>query len=145
MKLNQSQISLVQASFAKVAPISGKAAQIFYSRLFELDPSLRKLFKGDIEAQGKKLMSMIAAAVKGLNNLPGLVPVLQNLGRRHTGYGGEGKRLCHGGASAHLDARKGFGKRIYPGSAPSMDCRLHRDCRHDERSRNSKWHNGFDD
>ena len=61
--------SLVQTSFAKVAPIAEQAAALFYGRLFEMDPSLRPLFKGDIREQGRKLMNMIAFYVLGLDAL----------------------------------------------------------------------------
>ena len=84
--MNQNHISLVQDSFTKVAPIADIAAAMFYKRLFELDPALSKLFKGDMQEQGRKLMTMIGAAVRGLDNVEKLVPVLQNLGRRHAGY-----------------------------------------------------------
>jgi hypothetical protein len=36
---------LVQVSFEKVAPIADVAAELFYKKLFELDPSLRKRIK----------------------------------------------------------------------------------------------------
>jgi len=36
--------------------------------------------------QKKKLMTMITAAVAGLNDLNALVPVVQALGRRHRAY-----------------------------------------------------------
>ncbi len=78
---------LVQESFKKVAPISEKAAEIFYGKLFELDPSLKPLFKGDIVEQGRKLMKVLGTAVAGLNNLEALIPVVKDLGRRHVGYG----------------------------------------------------------
>ena len=81
------QKALVQASFAQVAPIREVAADLFYGRLFELDPSLRPLFRGDIKEQGAKLMMMIATAVKGLDRLEAIVPAVQALGRRHAGYG----------------------------------------------------------
>ena len=61
------QISIVQRSFAQVAPIAEAAAEMFYRRLFELDPSLTRLFKGDMKQQGHKLMQMIGAAVRGLD------------------------------------------------------------------------------
>ena len=85
--MNPEQITLVQKSFAKVAPIADTAAALFYRRLFELDPTLNKLFKGDMQAQGKRLMAMIAMAVKGFDNLEVLVPLVKQLGARHTGYG----------------------------------------------------------
>ena len=81
------QIDLVQESFRKVLPIAEIAADMFYARLFELDPSLRKLFKGDMKRQGGMLMSMIASAVRGLKDPNALIPVLTALGRRHVGYG----------------------------------------------------------
>lgn len=85
--MESTQIKLVQESFAKVAPIAEAAAAMFYQRLFELDPSLSKLFKGDMKAQGLKLMTMIAAAVRGLDDIEKLVPVLRQLGARHGNYG----------------------------------------------------------
>lgn len=85
--ITAAQKDLVQSTFAKVAPIAPQAAEIFYNKLFELDPALKPLFKGDITEQGTKLMTMLAAAVKGLDDLGALVPVVQDLGRRHTGYG----------------------------------------------------------
>ncbi|MBB3697961.1 MULTISPECIES: globin family protein [Flammeovirga] len=89
--ITSQQKKLVQNTFAMVAPISDKAAEIFYTKLFELDPSLRPLFKTDIKEQGKKLMTMLAAAVNGLNDLDALVPVVQDLGRRHVVYQVEDK------------------------------------------------------
>lgn len=81
------QISLVQDSFTKVAPIADTAAELFYKRLFETDPTASKLFKGDMKEQGRKLMQMIGVAVKGLNKLDTIVPAVQALGKRHAGYG----------------------------------------------------------
>ncbi|KQB42151.1 Globin domain-containing protein [Flavobacterium daejeonense] len=87
--MEQKTIALVQESFEKVKPIAPTAAKIFYSKLFELDPALKPLFpSGDeaMEAQGNKLMMMLSSAVAGLSNLEMLVPVLQNLGKRHVEY-----------------------------------------------------------
>ena len=77
----------IQESFAKVEPIAETAATLFYHKLFELDPDLRALFKGDMKAQGDKLMEMIGVAVQGLSNLNALIPELEALGRRHVEYG----------------------------------------------------------
>ncbi|MGK4007501.1 globin family protein [Sorangium sp. So ce1036] len=79
-------IELVQRSWAKVMPISDAAAALFYDRLFQMDPSVRALFKNDMGEQKKKLMQTLAVAVDGLSNLSKLVPVLQALGVRHHGY-----------------------------------------------------------
>jgi hemoglobin-like flavoprotein len=85
--MNTSQKVLVQTSFAQVRPIAETAAALFYRRLFELDPTLRPLFKGDLKEQGRKLMDMLRMAVKGLDRPEALLPALAALGRRHAGYG----------------------------------------------------------
>lgn len=85
--MTEKQIELVQTSWEKCIPIADTAASIFYARLFELDPSLKALFSSDIKEQGKKLMTMITTAVRGLNNLEGIVGAVQAMGKRHTGYG----------------------------------------------------------
>ena len=84
--LTRRTIQLVQSSWAKVFPISDAAAALFYERLFEMEPSVRPMFKADITEQKKKLMQTLSVAVDGLNNLDKLVPILQNLGARHAGY-----------------------------------------------------------
>ena len=81
------QKDLVQTSFEKVKPIADTAAALFYGRLFDLDPKLERLFKGDLEGQGRKLMHMIGLAVKGLNHPAELLPLLHELGERHAAYG----------------------------------------------------------
>lgn len=81
------QIELVKSSWAKVVPIKDTAAELFYTQLFTLDPALKPLFKGDMKEQGRKLMSMIAVAVNALDKLDTIVPAVQDLGKRHVGYG----------------------------------------------------------
>ncbi len=85
--ISQAQKRLVQTTFAKIAPIAEAAAELFYNKLFELDPGLEALFTTDIKEQGKKFMASLTLAVKGLDNLDELVPVVQGLGRRHADYG----------------------------------------------------------
>jgi hemoglobin-like flavoprotein len=85
--LTATQKSLVQNSFATIVPIADDAAALFYQRLFELDPSLQGMFRGNMIEQRKKLMQMLTAAVKGLDRIEQLVPVVQDLGRRHIHYG----------------------------------------------------------
>ena len=79
---------LLKHTWEKVVPISETAAELFYGKLFELDPELKPLFaNSDMKEQGKKLMQMIGAAVKGLDSLGELVPAVQGLGKRHVKYG----------------------------------------------------------
>jgi hemoglobin-like flavoprotein len=81
------QIELVQASFQTVQPIADQAAHRFYSRLFQIDPALRRMFHGDMGEQGRKLMQVLGAGVGALRQADRILPVLEDLGRRHAGYG----------------------------------------------------------
>ena len=83
------QIELVQSTWKLVEPIAEQAATLFYNKLFELDPNLKPLFHTEMGEQGKKLMQMMATAVKGLDNLDAIIPAVQQLGKRHVGYGVE--------------------------------------------------------
>ena len=108
------QIALVRSSFAEVSPIADSAAKLFYSRLFELDPSLRPLFRNSLDAQGSKLMNMIAGAVCLLDQPEKLLPVVRNLGRRHTGYGVEDGHYETVGAALLWTLEKGLGAAFTP-------------------------------
>jgi hemoglobin-like flavoprotein len=81
------QVQLVQNSWEQVVPIADDAAELFYGRLFELDPSLKPLFKGDMKEQGRKLMKIITMVVRGLQKFDQLKLHVWQLGRRHTAYG----------------------------------------------------------
>lgn len=104
------QIELVQESFTKVLPIAPAAAELFYGRLFELDPALRPLFKRDMKEQGRMLMMMIAGAVRGLSNPPALIPVLKDLGARHVGYGVQERHYDTVGQALIWTLQKGLGE-----------------------------------
>ncbi|AXQ29191.1 hemin receptor [Solimonas sp. K1W22B-7] len=81
------QIKNVQVSFERIAPYSAQAAELFYRRLFMLDPALRPLFREDLVRHGQQLMDALAWAVRGLQDRAGLIASIQALGQRHAGYG----------------------------------------------------------
>jgi len=108
------QIDLVQKSFADVKPIARAAAELFYQRLFTLDPALRTMFKGDMAKQGQMLMSMIGAAVAGLRNLETLAPVVRKLGARHVGYGVRTEHYATVGTALIWTLEKGLGEKFTP-------------------------------
>jgi hemoglobin-like flavoprotein len=86
--MHPSDIALVQSTWEQVLPIADTAAQLFYGKLFELDPSLRGMFaQTNMAEQRKKLMQIIGVAVRGLDRLGELLPAIEALGRRHSGYG----------------------------------------------------------
>jgi len=106
------QKDLVQANWKDVEPISETAAELFYGRLFELDPALKSMFKGDVKEQGKKLMQMIGVAVHGLDNLGELTPAVAALGKRHVGYGVEESHYSTVGAALLWTLEKGLGEKF---------------------------------
>jgi len=81
------QIELVKKTWVMVVPIADTAAELFYGRLFELEPSYRAMFKHDMSEQGKKLMKTINIAVDALDDVEPLVPTLKQMGADHAGYG----------------------------------------------------------
>jgi hemoglobin-like flavoprotein len=103
------QVGLVQESWQRVAPIKDEAAQLFYNRLFELDPNLRALFKGDLAEQRRKLMAMLGAAVSSLGRPDALLPILRELGRKHTGYGVQPRDYDTVGAALLWTLEQGLG------------------------------------
>lgn len=115
MTITPEQKQLVRDTWEQVAPISDRAAELFYGRLFELDPTLRQLFaSSDMKAQGKKLMQMLAVAVKGLDNLDQLVVAVESLGRRHMVYGVKDIHYDTVGAALLWTLERGLGEAFIP-------------------------------
>lgn len=112
--LTSLEVELVQQSWAKVSPIADQAADLFYGRLFELDPSLRSMFPDDMSEQKKKLMTMIGVAVGGLTKLEEIVPAVQSLGKRHTGYGVKDEHYDTVGSALVWTLGQGLGEEFSP-------------------------------
>jgi hemoglobin-like flavoprotein len=112
--MDQESIRLVQQTWKQVDPIREQAAALFYGRLFELDPSLRPLFKGDMAEQGRKLMNMLATAAMGLDRLDGIVGEVQALGRRHVAYGVQDAHYDTVGAALLWTLEQGLGDAFTP-------------------------------
>ena len=85
--LTDDDIYLVQSSFGQIESISESAASLFYSRLFELNPNLKRLFHSDLKEQGTKLMNALSFIVLGLTDLNKIIPAAESLAIRHNGYG----------------------------------------------------------
>jgi hemoglobin-like flavoprotein len=103
------QINLVQTSFAKVVPIADAAAQIFYARLFEIAPEVRRLFPKDLAGQGKKLMATLAVVVNGLRRPETIIPAAQQLAVRHLDYGVQQDHYVPVGSALIYTLQKGLG------------------------------------
>src|SRR5215216_5310266 len=112
--MTNEQIKLVQDSFRQVGPIAEIAAQLFYARLFELDPDLELLFKGNLTEQGRQLMQMLGVAVNSLDRMEQLLPVVRSLGTRHGVYGVRDKDYDTVGHALLWTLRKGLGEAFTP-------------------------------
>jgi hemoglobin-like flavoprotein len=103
------QVTLVQTSFAQVAPIADQAATMFYDRLFETAPHVKPLFKGDMVEQRRKLIAMLAAVVSGLGDLSSILPAASALAKRHVGYGVEAGDYVSVGQALLWTLERGLG------------------------------------
>jgi hemoglobin-like flavoprotein len=104
------QVKFVQESFAKVAPISETAAELFYGRLFEIAPQVKTMFPTDMTEQRKKLMATLAVVVNGLGNLESILPAASALATRHVSYGAKKEHYPVVGAALLWTLEKGLGE-----------------------------------
>lgn len=103
------QKELVQKTWVMVVPIADTAAELFYGRLFELEPEYKAMFKNDMTEQGKKLMKTINIAVEALDDVEPLIPVLKKMGADHAGYGVKDRDYNVVGAALLWTLEKGLG------------------------------------
>jgi nitric oxide dioxygenase len=104
------QKTAVKETWARVVPIADTAAGLFYERLFETDPTTRALFKPErMPEQRRKLVQALAAVVGGLDNLGAILPAIQELGRRHAGYGVTDAHYRSVGAALLWTLERGLG------------------------------------
>ncbi|MEP7217931.1 MAG: globin family protein [Bacteroidota bacterium] len=104
----------MRSTFGMVAPIAEQAAEIFYNRLFVLDPALRPLFTGNMKEQGRKLMAMLAMVVNGLDRFEQLTPAVRDLGRRHDNYAVKPNDYDTVGAALLWTLEQGLGEAFTP-------------------------------
>ncbi len=81
------QIELVQRTWRSILPVGDTAAELFYGKLFSLDPTLKALFKNDMKDQGRNLTAMMSVAVGALSRPERITVAVRELGRRHVAYG----------------------------------------------------------
>ena len=83
------QIALVKTTWQKIEAHPDQVAELFYGRLFELEPRMRAFFNTDMRAQGRKLVNMVKVAVSELERPDKLLPAVHELGHKHALYGVE--------------------------------------------------------
>ncbi len=81
------QKRLVTESLTTLKPVADLLGDIFYSRLFEMDPMLKYLFPSDMNHQGEKLIAAVNQAAACFDGMETLESTMQEFGLRHAGYG----------------------------------------------------------
>jgi len=108
------KITLIQDSFAKVEPAAVQAGEAFYKRLFEIAPEVRPMFQGDMIEQAGKLMTTLGLVVKGLTDLPKIVPVAESLAKAHVDFGVTAEQYAPVGEALIATLSEGLGDEFTP-------------------------------
>jgi NAD(P)H-flavin reductase/hemoglobin-like flavoprotein len=80
-------IPAMRASFAKAAGQGDAAPLWFYSHLFLTHPETRDMFPISMAHQRDRLFAALGSVMARVDDLDGLVPILQQLGRDHRKFG----------------------------------------------------------
>ena len=89
--MTREQADIVRSTWRAVLPVGDTFAELFYGRLFAVDPGLRKLFRDDLLEQGRNLTAMLSVAAANLAKPERIRLALRQLGQRHAAYGVEPK------------------------------------------------------
>ena len=113
---------LVQDSFSQVTPIAETAAAMFLRAAVRAGP----VGEAPVQVrhnvvQGRLLMQTIGAAVAGLDDLPALTPIVQDLGVRHARYGVQPEHYDTVGEALLWTLGQGLGRRVHPGGQGGLD------------------------
>jgi hemoglobin-like flavoprotein len=112
--MDPQQTALVQSTFERATRLGPHFSATFYSELFVIDPSLRRLFSGDMIRQGEQLMLFLAHIVYGIDRLDEILPAVRDLGARHVGYGVEARHYAMVGTALIRTFRHELGADFTP-------------------------------
>lgn len=107
--LTPAHVAELRRTWQLVAPMADEAAELFYGRLFELDPSLRALFHTDPAVRRRKLMDALTFIVTRVDQPDDLLPMLSALGERHVGYGVRAEHYATAGEALLWTLDQGLG------------------------------------
>jgi hemoglobin-like flavoprotein len=85
--LTREERQLIENSFEALKDVAQPMVMLFYGRLFELDPTLRPMFKGEMKEQAAKLVATLQVVVDSLDGLEALLPKVRELGKHHADLG----------------------------------------------------------
>jgi len=81
-------MAIVKSTWRQATPMADTVSELFYDRLFEIDPGIGDMFDGiDMENQRNKLIQALALVVESLDQIDDIIPIVETLGRRHASYG----------------------------------------------------------
>jgi hemoglobin-like flavoprotein len=108
------QVQLIKLSFTQVMAKRDQVGRLFYDRLFTIAPEVRPLFKGDVQAQSRKLMDTMALAIGMLRDTPTLTSTLKGLAKRHVAYGVRDEHYDKVGEALLWTLAEGLGSAFTP-------------------------------
>ena len=85
--MTKERIQLLQQNLVRLLSVSDLTGQLFYKRLFELDPSTRSMFKADMREMTRQLMQTVGMIVTGLSTPGEVMSLVAEYGRKHVEYG----------------------------------------------------------
>lgn len=85
--MTQDDIAAVQQSWHTIEPVKRITAELFYVKLFELDPALRLFLGDDLQTSSQRFIQLMDATVRGLDRSDVLMPAIRELGIRHPRFG----------------------------------------------------------
>ncbi|MBW4707176.1 hemin receptor [Roseobacter sp. YSTF-M11] len=113
--MERENIALVQETWQQVVPIADTAADLFYNRLFAIDPGTRSMFAAtDMSQQKGKLLQTLAAVISNLHAPDSILRDVESLGRRHAGYGVEAHHYDSVGTALLWTLEQGLGEAWTP-------------------------------
>lgn len=105
------QIQLVKETWSYVIVKFDEAGELFYSRLFEVAPGVRHMFKGEMKEQARKLMNMVTYVIAKLDKLDTIVDEIKGLAQRHNKYGAMPEHYAVVGECLIYTLKTGLGSR----------------------------------
>lgn len=88
MNMTVEEITLIKKSWKLIRSLDPiLVADVFYSKLFSMNPPLRKMFPEDMDGQYRKLMNMLNTLVARLEDEEGTAKMIDEMAGRHIGYG----------------------------------------------------------
>lgn len=106
------EIAAIRSSWILMAANRERAGALFYQILFRRAPSLRPLFREGPQVQGRKLMDTLATVVDSIDRIELIVPVVEELGRRHVDFGARSEHFGIVGAALQDTLREICGTRF---------------------------------